>query len=173
MIFESWNNEKKVWLAYLIDSKMGRLKFIEYIFVVLNQKWASEWERNSTVFNYFFTISRSRPRWDLIPYQYCSSVISQSVYLAMPLSVQKAPSTTTCYVTSINVLYSISSHWNDPISLLLQWHPKTWKNGAKKMYVLWLQIVIYDYIYAFKKGLQSTFSPFVKKDSKKMVDSRS
>lgn len=72
MIFESWNNEKKVWLAYLIDSKMGRLKFIEYIFVVLNQKWASEWERNSTVFNYFFTISRSRPRWDLIPYQYCS-----------------------------------------------------------------------------------------------------
>ena len=126
MIFESWNNEKKVWLAYLIDSKMGRLKFIEYIFVVLNQKWASEWERNSTVFNYFFTISRSRPRWDLIPYQYCSSVISQSVYLAMPLSVQKGPSI--CYVTSINVLSDI---------LPLKWSNKSPTTMAPKNMEKW------------------------------------
>ena len=136
--------KKKVWLAYLIDSKTGGLKFIEYIFVVINQKWACEWERNFTVFNYFFTISRSRPRWDLIPYQYCSSVISQSVYLAMPLSVQKAPSTTTCYVTSINVLSDILPlKWSNKSPTTIA--PKNMEKWSKEN-VLWSQIVIYDYI---------------------------
>lgn len=136
--------KKKVWLAYLIDSKTGGLKFIEYIFVVINQKWACEWERNFTVFNYFFTISRSRPRWDLIHYQYCSSVISQSVYLAMPLSVQKAPSTTTCYVTSINVLSDILPlKWSNKSPTTIA--PKNMEKWSKEN-VLWSQIVIYDYI---------------------------